>query len=222
MGASRDELEALIAEGLIVPFTNVPNVKARWRLADGLALVRDLQAPSVAVRARAPGWERLLLARKRTGLSLSALVAAIREGRLVPGRSPERDGFGGIVVRKDDVDRLAGAQAGDGMMVPAGAFGLSVGIKDKGRFLALIAAGHTPATRLRHPRTGVERFYMSSADIAAFHRRFATIRVLVRERGDHWNTLRTRLKAAGVRYFSPEGADFGPLYLRRDVEAALR
>ncbi len=221
MGASRDELEALIADGVIRPFTNAPNVKARWRLADGLALVAELRAAAVPVEIGARGWERILLARQRTGLGADTIIAAIRDGRIAAGLNREREGFAGILVRRDELKQLAAAQTPADVPIPAGTFGESVGIRDKGRFLALIAAGHTPATRMRHPRTGNERFYMTDADIAAFHRRFATIRILARERGDPPNTLLARLKAAGVRYFAPGGADFGPLYLRRDVEAVL-
>ena len=117
--------------------------------------------------------------------------------------------------------RLAAAQVSAEALVPAGTFGLSVGIREKGRFLALIAAGHTPATRMRDRRTGNGRFYMTEADIAGFHRRFVTIRILSREKGVHRNTLRKRLSAAGLRHFAPGGADFGPLYLRSEVEAEL-
>ena len=221
MGASRSELEALIADGVIRPFTKAPNVKARWRLADGLALVADLRAAAAPVQSGARGWESILLARHRTGLGADTIIAAIRDGCIAAGLDRERKGFGGVLVRRDEVKRLAAVQTSADVPIAAGTFGKSVGIKDKGRFLALIAAGHTPATRMRHPRTGNERFYMTDADIAAFHRRFATIRVLARERGDPPNTLLARLKAAGVRYFAPGGADFGPLYLRRDVEAVL-
>lgn len=221
MGVSRAELEALIKDEVIRPFTNVPSVKTRWRLAAGLAPVEELQAPSVPVRAGAPGWEPILRARRRKRIGSDAIIAAIRNGHLVAGRSPEREGFGGIVVREDEINRLVAAQAPAHGPVPAATFGVSVGIKHKGRFLALIAAGHTPATRMRHPQTGRVGLYMSEADIAAFHRRFTTFKVLRRERGGHSKTLRTRLKVARVPRFSPGGADFGLLYLRIVVEAAL-
>lgn len=78
----------------------------------------------------------------------------------------------------------------------AAAFGRSIGMRDGGRFLALIAAGHTPATRVTHPKFGTEILVLSEADIAAFHRRFATTTTLAAEWGEHRNTVVARLEAA--------------------------
>ncbi|MCE6949504.1 hypothetical protein LAZ29_00865, partial [Cereibacter sphaeroides] len=103
----------------------------------------------------------------------------------------------------------------------AAAFGRSIGMRDGGRFLALIAAGHTPATRVKHPKFGTEILVLSEADIAAFPRRFATTTTLAAEWGEHRNTVIARLEAARVSRFSPDGADYGALYLR-DVEPAAR
>ncbi|OHC54759.1 MAG: hypothetical protein A3D16_09485 [Rhodobacterales bacterium RIFCSPHIGHO2_02_FULL_62_130] len=122
-----------------------------------------------------------------------------------------------------EVDRLAhpeevpDAEA----LVTASVFGMSVGIKDKGRFRALIDAGHTPATSLRNPKTGMANIFVTAADIAAFHRRFVTMRTLSAETGRAIPGLRVQLKRAGVAVFSPDGQDFGHLYLRAEVEAAL-
>ncbi len=98
-----------------------------------------------------------------------------------------------------------------------------VGLRDGGHFLALLAAGHSPAQPLKHPRTGVERPYMSPEDIAAFHRRFPTLRTMATEFGKaRGSAMLARLEAAGVRRFSPGGVDHGPIWLRAEVEAALR
>lgn len=99
---------------------------------------------------------------------------------------------------------------------------MSVGIKDKGRFRTLIDAGHTPATTLRNPKTGMANIFVTAADIAAFHRRFVTMRTLSAETGRAIPGLRAELKRAGVAVFSPDGQDFGHLYMREEVEAALR
>lgn len=48
-----------------------------------------------------------------------------------------------------------------------------------------------------------------------------TVRTLALEVSDTWQRLRQRLEAANPQAFSPDGADFGPIYERRDVEAAL-
>ena len=106
-------------------------------------------------------------------------------------------------------------------LIAAASFGRSIGLRDAGRFLALVAAGHTLARRETHPRTGVERFYLSADDIAAFHRRFVTLTTLAAEHGSHRNTVAARLKAAGVHPFAPGGEDFGQIWLREEAEAAM-
>ena len=62
---------------------------------------------------------------------------------------------------------------------------------------------------------------MTAADIADFHRRFVTMRTLSAETGRTIPELRADLKRAGVAVFAPEGQDFGRLFLREEVEAAL-
>jgi hypothetical protein len=59
-------------------------------------------------------------------------------------------------------------------------------------------------------------------DIAAFHRRFLPTTTISAEFGLHRNVLRKRLAAARVSRFGPNGTDFGAVYLRADVEVALR
>jgi hypothetical protein len=86
MGATKTELAALEEEGLLVPRTRVAKVKKHWRIPDGLALVADLSVGATPVAEDDREWETLLLARKRTQVSLADLVAAIREGLLEVGQ----------------------------------------------------------------------------------------------------------------------------------------
>ncbi len=81
MGATRQELVALEEEEILVPRTRVPKVKNPWRASDGTALVTELQAHGVPVSEEDAGWESLLRARKRSGVRLADMIAAIREGR---------------------------------------------------------------------------------------------------------------------------------------------
>lgn len=94
---------------------------------------------------------------------------------------------------------------------------ISVGIKNNGRFLALIRAGHTPATLKRNPKTGAANYYMTESDISAFHSRFVTLSTLAKGAGEHHNSLRIKLKAAGLGRYSPKGEDFGMVFLKSDV-----
>jgi hypothetical protein len=103
----------------------------------------------------------------------------------------------------------------------AAAFGRTVGMRDKGRFLALVAAEHTPATILLHPRTGVGKTYVTQADIDAFHSRFMTTTTMAAEFGLDRRSVVAKLNAYGIAPFSPNGEDYGSLYLREDVRAPM-
>jgi hypothetical protein len=229
MGATKTELAALEEEGLLIPRTAVTKIKNPWRISDDLAFVTDLATNATPAAEDDHAWETLLLARKRTQVSLADLVAAIRAGRLVVGRRAGVAGLHGLVLRAKDVDALppsrrrATAPLGVAPvgMTNAASFGRSVGLRDEGNFLALIEAGHVPAVQVVNPATGRLQHYLRPEDVAAFHRRFATITTLATETGRHRNTLRAHLAAAGAPRFAPGGQGFGPVYLREDVVPAL-
>jgi hypothetical protein len=149
------------------------------------------------------------------------MIDAVRSGKFTIGAVG--DGFSDLRLRKSEVDRLAHpSDVPDAeTLITASVFGMSVGIKDKGRFRALIDAGHTSATSLRNPKTGMENIFVTAADMAAFHRHFVTMRTLSAETGRAIPELRADLKRAGVAVFSPNGLDFGRLFLREEVVAAL-
>ena len=222
MGAYQNSFDALVADGVLAP--RAPGVQAAWRLRDGLDLVAEVQARGTRLAAGAAGWESLQRARARSGLGLDGILGAIRDGRLQVGQQAGSDGWRSFRVRKAEIDRMArprGAPTECGV-IPAGVVAREVGLRDGGHFLALLAAGHSPAQQMTHPRTGVERLYMSPGDIAAFHRRFLTLRTMAAEFGTaRRGAMLARLDAAGVRRFSPGGVDHGPIWLRAEVEAAL-
>lgn len=72
-----------------------------------------------------------------------------------------------------------------------------------------------------HPVTGKAVLYVTDAHMAAFHRRFLTLRLIRKEFGLRHHTCVTRLRAAEVTPFAPDGQDFGPIYERKDVEQVL-
>lgn len=221
IGASRTELDRLIAEDILVPRVKNENVRLRWSLVKAKNLLSSLQAHASSVPQSEPGWEPFLAASNRSRLSLSILLDAVLNGTLAVGAAGS--GFRDLRLRKVDVDRLAPLSDAPMLeaLIPATAFGISVGIKDKGRFRKLIQAGHTPATPMRNPRTGIANIYMTTADIAAFHQRFVTMSTLAAETWRSIPELRSALTRAGVAVFSPEGEDFGRLFLRKAAVSAL-
>jgi predicted ArsR family transcriptional regulator len=118
-------------------------------------------------------------------------------------------------ARDEMLDEVPGSMA-------AAEFGRSVGLRDGGMFQALIEAGHVSAYRIINPRTGRPQHRMTPQDMAAFHRRFMTLTTLSAETGQHRNTLKGLLAARRITPFSPDGQDFGAVYLRADVASVMR
>ena len=217
IGATRQELVALEEEGILVPRTRVAKVKNPWRIPDGVTFVAGLEAGAVPVAKDDAAWETLLLARQRTDVGLADLVGTIREGRLAGGQRAGVPGFHGMVVRKRNVDDLAltlgTARTSDGDdpsgSISAAEFGRSVGLRDLGKFLALIEAGHVPATKSRNPRTGRMQYFLSTDDVSSFHERFVTLTTLYSETGHHRNTLRKIVAEPRVSASPPTGRTSG-------------
>ena len=229
MGATKMELIALVEAGVLVPRTRVETVKNPWRISDGLALVAELSDSAVTVVEEDKDWETLLLAFRRSGVGFAGLVQAIRNRRLTVGQRAGVVGFHGIVVHKSEVDALAAPSQAtrDNILdevsgsMAAAEFGRSVGLRDGGVFQAMIDAGHVNAYQIINPRTGRAQYRMTPEDMAAFHRRFATLTTLSAETGQHRNTLKGLLGAHKITPFCPQGQDFGAVYLREDVVEAL-
>ncbi len=230
MGATKHELVALEEESLLNPRTRVDKIKSPWRLTDGTELVTELLTSAVPVAQGDGEWETLLLARRRSEVSLSALVEAIREERLSVGQRMGVPGFHGIVVNMKEVDSLVATLRPSEKPVEvelpgvasAAEFGRSVGLRDRGDFLALIEAGHTPALHCTNPRTRRAQYRVSADDISSLHRHFVTLKTLSEETGYHRNTVKSLLAASCVARFAPGGQDFGQVYLRSETAKALK
>lgn len=229
MGATEAQLRTLREEGILRPLTGHPKVKAPWRIADGLELVAELDALAQSVPAEDPGWEGLQFAKQRTGLPVGMMLDAIRSGRMLIGRDPDQPGYRSFMVLKAEVDSMAGERPhirrrdeAEAAGQPASIFANSVGMKRGGWYPALHDAGHAPAFWSRHPVTRQALLYVSEDDMVEFHRRFLTPTTMQREFGLHRQTCTARVRAAGIKPFSPDGADFGPLYLRQEAEPVLR
>ena len=222
IGATLGQLKALREDGILLPRTERPEVKRPWRISDGLALLDELTALSVVLlQGEDAAWEPIQKAVVRRRLRVGAIIGAVREGALRLARDPEVFGYRSFLVEKAAIDQICK----DVVLPPgmtAAAFGRSIGMRDKGCFLALIAAGHTPAGTVPHAGTGKPVPFVTPGDIAAFRRRFVTSSMMEREFGLHRQTCLARLRAAGVTPFSPDGQDYGFLYERQDVEKVLR
>ena len=137
-------------------------------------------------------------------------------------------GYRSFKVLKIEIDGLAGNHPHirrRAETLPKGqlasAFATAIGIKSRGWYPRLFEAGHAGACWVPHPVTGKAVLYVTDAHMAAFHRRFLTLRLIRKEFGLRHHTCVTRLRAAEVTPFAPDGQDFGPIYERKDVEQVL-
>lgn len=224
IGATRVELRTLEQDGALVRRTQIPAAKSPWSISDGRALVSRLRHMATLVAPAAEGWIHLQAARTRSGFSLDRLFDAVEKGTLNLGMRAGIEGYHAFIVRREDMDRLSGdaeIQLTGEELVPAAAFGRSIGLRGKQGFLAFAEDGHTPAQKVAHPKTGQMLLYLSHEDAAAFHSRFLTVGTIASQTGKHRNTVLAALKNHRVERFTPDGKDYGPIYLRTSVQGIL-
>lgn len=229
IGATRQELRSLEKDCILIPRTKVSTIKFPWRVADGMALVEELDRLALPVKANEAGWETIQLAHKRTGISVGEIIQNVRAHDISLGKREGVFGYHSFVVKRSQLNlfKMQNAESTTtatkliGQM-SAAEFGRSVGLRGKRSFLAFVAAGHTPATESLHPKTRRIQMRMTEQDIEAFHKRFITPTVIEAETGLHRHTILAHLRAKQIERFAPDGQDYGPVYLREAIERQIR
>lgn len=224
IGATQQQLASLAEDKVLRPRIDIPTIKAPWHVADGMALITELQGMAILIQQNDKRWESIQMAKRRSDLSVGKLIAAIRARQLQIGHSGDLYGYAGFSVLKSEVDALKPPreEEQEESMISAAAFARSVGMRREGWFEKLAAAGLMTGILILHPKIGGTRVYVSKNDIAEFNARFLTASTMEREFGLHKKTLIAKLKAAHVKAFAPNAQDLGALYLREDVEAVIK
>ncbi|WP_276612547.1 TniQ family protein [Pseudorhodobacter turbinis] len=224
MGATKAALISLEEGGILMPRTRAPKIIARWRISDGVGLVEELSALAIPMPENGHSWETLQEARRRRGLDVGTIIRLVRSGALKIARSDVVAGYNGFAVLKAEVDTIVAGRASVAPQftelsdtISAAAFGRSIGLRDGRRFLALVEAGYVPATEIINPKTQRKQLRMNDQDISAFHRQFLTLTTIAAEFDVSRNRASAIIKAHKAKPFSPEGQDFGSIWLRVDV-----
>ncbi|WP_299565711.1 TniQ family protein [uncultured Sulfitobacter sp.] len=224
MGATKAALISLEEGGVLIPRTRAPKIIARWRISDGIGLVEEIAALAIPMPENQLSWETLQQARRRKGLDVGTIIRLVRSGALKIAASDVSAGYSGFSVLKAGINAIVAGRASVTPQFPelsdtisAAAFGRSIGPRDGRRFLALVEAGYVPATELINPKTQKKQLRMNDQDIAAFHRQFLTLTTAEVEFGISRNRASAIVKAHDAKPFSPEGQDFGSIWLRVDV-----
>ncbi|WP_164885903.1 TniQ family protein [Paenirhodobacter populi] len=229
MGATRNEFDALVNEGVLNPRTRVPEIRLPWCAQDGLDLVADLAARAdVSVSEDDPEWETIQKTCGTHLISLRDILEAIRSGVVRLGLTNGMTGYHGFRVRKETIAAWhAGraAQIADNRGIPGtvslAEFGRSVGFRDKKHLDALIGAGFLEVIEVTNPSTGRPQLRVGREAAAKFRARFVTVNILAAETGQNSNYIRSLLSRVGATAFREGGFDFGQVWLRRDVDLAF-
>ncbi|XZQ28053.1 hypothetical protein ACTTAL_10900 [Rhodobacter capsulatus] len=113
IGASRTEVERLVAEGCLTPRCRCETVRLRWSLTQAKELLSALQCRAAPIEAEDPAWETLLTASHRGGQSLSALLAAVKAGGAVDRRARPRLRRSAVAKGRDHPRGFRPARAAD-------------------------------------------------------------------------------------------------------------
>jgi hypothetical protein len=220
LGATVSQFNALVDDGVIAPYVSDDTIQARWSPSRIESLLKEISLKAAKQLGSGMDWENLFQARLRSGIALNDLIDAIRANEIDVVRTDREQGIGSFLVRLDQVDRMG---IGSQQMrfetdLNLTEMVLAIGLRSTIKFRSFLDAGHSPATRRRHPTNGKEQLYLSAADVAAFHDRFMTIATIVERLGLDRSEVRKRIRARSIARFAPDGAEYGKIYLRRDVQ----
>lgn len=220
LGMSRSQFDRLSEDGVLAPKLADTTTKNIWDPRDGQAFIDSLLAGAEPLRQAQHGWEHISKSAARLKIRPGDIVKAIQQGRVRRvGNHSDFDGYKAIYVYHDEVSAALSDDGPAAMSLEI--FAKTVGIGQPVFLNRLISNGHTTATSIRNPRTGAMQRYFTEVDSVQFHVKFYTYRIMSRAHGRSWQQMSALLAAAGVYPFSPDGIDYGKLFLRAEVDSAV-
>lgn len=219
-GISRSQFDLLVEDGLLKPALTDAQSKHIWDPRDGRGFIDGLLTGAEIIQQAQHGWTTVAKSAQRLKLRPAEIIQAIREGRVQRvARNVQFHGYGSIHVYHQEVAQMLASDEPAALSLEL--FTKSVGLARPVYLNRLVKDGHVPSTKMRNPRTKAMQRYITEKDAAVFHTRFVTLRTLAKAKGVTWQSLAPKLRDAGVLPFSPEGVDYGYLYLKSEVERAL-
>ncbi|MFG6571639.1 TniQ family protein [Sulfitobacter sp. 1A13353] len=223
INASRSQFDLLVAGGVLAP--RLPSVhdagtKTIWDPVDGVRFLDSVFIGASPLRQAQHGWEHISKSAARLMVGPEVIIRAIQDRRIVRiGNHADFDGYAALYVYHDEVCSVLSPEPSSHQSIEL--FSKTVGIGQPIRMKRLVINGHTPATELVHPKLKTKQLFITRDDADAFHRRFYTPRTMAQAHGKSWQSMTATLRAAGVTIFSPDGEDYGTLYLREDIDRTL-
>lgn len=221
IGAPRSQFDLLVADNVISPALSDSKTKSVWNPQHGVDFLDSIFIRSTQLRQVPLGWEHISKAAMRLKIRPGEIINAIWDGKIAQvGNYTHNRGYGAIYVNHSEISAVLGDEPPPAISIEN--FAKSVGVNQPSRMRKLIMNGHVGATKMRNPRTKAEQFYFTSSDSKAFHAEFLTPRTMSIAYGRSWQSTAAELKAKNIRHFSPDGEDYGSLFLRKEVEKALQ
>ncbi len=213
LSMNRSQFDLLVADGVLIPAVTGERIKAVWDPVAGRLLLDRLFTGAVQLRQAQHGWAHVSKSAQRLKMNPGVILRAILDGRVTRvGNHADFEGYKALYVDHDQVAAILGDATPAALTVET--FAKSVGINQPARLRRLIVQGHTPATRMLNPKTQANQFYITTGNADAFHEKFFTTSTMAKAFGCSWQSLSADLRRKGVHPFSPDGIDYGPLYLR--------
>jgi hypothetical protein len=216
----RSQFILLREDGVLQPTLQDATTKHVWDPREGSAFVERLLVGAQTIQQAQHGWETISKAATRLKLRPSDIIKAIWDGRLQRvARNVQFEGYASVHVYHDEVAQILAQDMPSAMSLEM--FAKAVGIGNPVYLNRLVRHGHVSTTEMINPRTKARQRFIGTQDAAAFHGRFVTLRLLSKAKGETWQLVGRKLRDAGICTFSEDGIDFGPIYLKAEVEAVL-
>lgn len=220
INATRSQFDLLVADGVLVPALDAPNVKAVWHPDQGRAFLDSVLTGAQQLRQAQHGWEHISKSAQRLKVGPGEIIAAIRDGRIKRvGNGMEREGYAAIHVYHEDV--VAALQPDPINAKSIEVFAKTVGIGQPSNLKRMIDSGHVQTTTLKNPITKADQVYFTSEDETAFRSRYMTPKLLAETYAAPWQKLVRQLRDADIEPLGGSSRPFGNVYLRTETDRVL-
>lgn len=219
LGISRSQFDLLRKDGYFPPILGGAGHKPLWDIQAGRAFIDSLLSGGAPIYVPMHDWNDIATAAQRLKVRPGAIIRMIEERRLTRiGKHLGRDGYAAVLVDIAEVERVLDRPEATGQSIEL--FAKTVGLRPTA-VMRLVRAGQIRTTGGINPKTKATQQFLAPLDIAAFHRRFVTLRRLAALLDMSWQALRGRLNEQSISPFVLDGEDVGTLYEWHDLEATF-
>lgn len=217
---SRSQFDLLVEDGILRPALKEARTKHVWNPRDGQIFLKNILSGATKLHRAHPEWEHISKSAQRLKVRPGDIIRAIWDGLIKQvGNRIHFSGYDAIYVNHAEVMSILIHDEPTGLSIEH--FSKGVGLAQPVHLNRLIKNGHTTATEFRNPKTKALQLFITNDDAKSFHAKFVTLRTLAKDRETSWQNVFGKMRAQGVAPFSPDGVDYGNIYLRSDVDTAV-